>query len=588
MNRCDPVTMHFTCFFRTQLHSFSLYFCRLSRSLAALCFAFYPCAIFAHYKYDPKGAVIGDFTSLSTSQPKVVFNYIAKCADVSFDNLNPCLVSGFLDILLKSPAYFNVTSCHAPQTSFADIDAIFSLVAYDCLGQGHAVGGDFLVGAQQFHNLVSESACWESLCDKDIVQYLESTWIKTCANVQLPFPLPADEDLVFISDSNVNRDTILTCMLDYVMDTPASAFGLTDPAAGSPLTCYPPGVDTLADDCHVIGEISFDECAVEFNGEDMDMLLTDMVIMSYNYRIEDHRDEIVFNFCGILQDLSTESARQCLLDLCELPVLPTSAPSGRPTTAPPATPSSEPVDPSTGTPVALLSPTQAPVFPSAPAQISVTTQAPVVQFTLPPAGLPTLSPQVQSPQGPVDSNNSASPGPIAAPTTQITFVPTPSPTKLPTLAPTPSPTKLPNLAPTSAPTIAPTKYPSLSPTLAPTKQPTLAPSNQPTPNPTKNPTYTSIPTHEPTKRPTSNPSPSPTPVPTKIPTFLPSDAPTTTSLSQVKNTTSIPTLAPSSAIGLNSILPSHIQSDYDIAASSAPVVFHAVLISTLVSLSCLL
>jgi hypothetical protein len=419
----------------------------------------------AVYSYDVTDAILGDFGSSDTTRPKVVLNYLSTCADVSFGSINPCVSDGFL----VSFTAFNVSTCQPPTIALSDIQTIVNLVADDCSAQGHDIlSSDRSDGAQKYFDVVSNSGCWANLCEDGIIQSLESSWIATCANVQLPFPLPVAD--MFISASTLQRDSILTCMLDYVMDTPATTFGLVNPPLESPLNCYPPGVDSLETDCPAIGQASFDECILKFEGNNTD-LTNAPIDMSFSYIIQDHEADIIFDFCGLLDELTTASARECLLELCAFQFSP-------PTSAAPSS--------------------SAPVVPPSRAPTGQPTDDTVAPTTIVPTSTATPVP--------------ATPAPV-----------TKAPTKDPVVPVTPAPV-------TKAPTMAPTKAPVVPVTPAPvTKAPTMAPTKAPVVPVTPAPV-----TNAPTKAPTRNPVVSLTPVPTRPPTSVaPTKAPTTTVPSSV-------------------------------------------------------
>ena len=552
---------------------FSIHISSLSRVLSIICITLPSSTSLATYL--PIDAVLGDFDTVITSRPKVVLNYLAVCANVSFADLNPCVMKGFLDLLEQpSPRFFNTTSCQAPSTSFADIKAVFGNVASTCSSKGSSgTAGDGDIGASLYFTVVSKSQCWKSLCDDSILQSIESKWLNTCAGVQLPFP-PESKDMLLMSARNEKEDVFLTCMLEYTMDSPASTFGLTDPPTDSPLRCYPPGSDSLTDECPDIGQKAFSECKARLVGANADITAPPgNMHMSYSYDIVDHKDEIIVDFCELIHDLSTAGARKCLLELCELgtsatqsPVsgspmaIPDRQPTSGPTASRPPSQSSGPLlpTPTTAAPLRVLSlsPTRAP------------TSAPVQSSTPAPAPLLTSGPTLLSTQAPARApTSSQAPAPAPAPAPLVTSGPTRAPTSTPgthtTLAPTRAPTSSPGTLATSAPAATPTRAPTststLATTLVPTRTPTASPTTSvptrvPTASPTQFPT-TAAPTRVPTTAPglvvTSVPTNPPTSSPSQAPTAVPTRSPTTSpvvlaSLGPTRAPTSDPTLLPTS------------------------------------------
>ena len=411
----------------------------------------------AVYRYDVTDAILGDFGSSDTTRPKVVLNYLSTCADVSFASINPCVSDGFL----VSFTAFNLSTCQPPTTALSDIQTIVNLVADDCSTQGHDIlSSDRSDGAQKYFDVVSNSGCFANLCEIGIIQFLESSWIATCANVQLPFPLPVAD--MFISASTLQRDSILTCMLDYVMDTPATTFGLVNPPLESPLNCYPPGVDSLETDCPAIGQASFDECILKFEGNNTDLTNAPMD-MSFSYIIQDHEADIIFDFCGLLDELTTASARECLLELCTFQFSPptSAAPSSSAPVVPPSrAPTGQPID-ATVAPTTIVPTSTATPVPATPAPVTkAPTKAPVVPATpAPVTKSPTMAP-TKAPVVPV------TPAPVTnAPTKAPVVTATKAPTRNPVVSLTPIPTRRPtSVAPTKAPTTTvPSSVPSAFP-----------------------------------------------------------------------------------------------------------------------------
>ncbi|KAI2492348.1 Bacterial protein of unknown function (DUF839) [Fragilaria crotonensis] len=210
-------------------------------------------------------------------------------------------------------------------------------------------------------------------------------------------------------------------------------------------------------------------------------------------------------------------------------VVPTSAPTARPTTkAPTSAPTRIPT---------TKAPTRKPTRkPTTKAPTAAPTATPMVAPTAAPTAGPTAAPTA----GPTAAPTA---GPTAAPTATPTAAPTSTPTAAPTSTPTAAPTATPTSAPTATPTAVPTKTPTAAPTATPTAAPTATPTAAPTATPTAAPTATptAAPTATPTAAPTATPTSAPTATPTAVPTKTPTAAPTATP-------TAAPTSAPKSLV----------------------------------------
>ena len=234
--------------------------------------------------------------------------------------------------------------------------------------------------------------------------------------------------------------------------------------------------------------------------------------------------------------------------------MPSSQPSGMPTSNPSAQPSGLPTTIPTGQPSSI--PSSQPSSEPSSQPSAQPSSKPSSQPSIEPTGLPTTTPSSQPTTQPTalpSSQPSSKPSyqPTAQPTAQPTSVPrskpsgqptgqpTGQPSRQPTVQPTSKPSGQPTTQPTSKPSNQPTAEPSGQPSGQPTTQPTLAPTGQPTGSPSSQPTLT------PSTRPSSQPSSRPSEKPTTPPTSQPSGQPLSVPSSQpIANPSSEPTGQP--------------------------------------------
>jgi len=276
--------------------------------------------------------------------------------------------------------------CIVPEVDTEAMEFLIAIAKGTCEQGGHAVThSDIVAVTNKYTALFSASHCWEQLCDDEMHLKLIGTYFKDCADIDLPFA----------SENPTPDDAIIGCMIDYVMSTPHSEFGL--PPQQGPLDhCYPPGHHDVVGTCpatiaplalkhctensitppqadgHFYGSMSY---MYEYGdldwgwGEELfseDQFFFSMS-MSYGYGdsqdvdkppppppVDPDRDaRVMEEFCIIVEQLSSDKGKQCLLPLCgdhsadSNALDETMAPSAEPSFEPSAEPSLQPfVEPS--------------------------------------------------------------------------------------------------------------------------------------------------------------------------------------------------------------------------------------------------
>ena len=270
--------------------------------------------------------------------------------------------------------------CIVPEVDTEALEFMIAMAKGTCEQSGQAVVTDneILTVTNKYTALFSASHCWEQLCDDELHLKLIGDYFKDCADIDLPFASP----------NPTPDDGFIACMIDFAMSTPHSEFGLSPQQQQEPLDqCYPPGHHDVAGTCPSIAVLALEHCmdnkpadaddsfgsmSYEYGdmdwgwGEDLffeDQFFFSMSMsMSYGHGDSDDIDKppppppvdpdrdarLMEDFCMILEKLSSDKGKQCLLPLCDGitgaddDVLETTAPSTEPSSEPSTQPSLQP------------------------------------------------------------------------------------------------------------------------------------------------------------------------------------------------------------------------------------------------------
>jgi hypothetical protein len=323
--------------------------------------------------YQPVGPVVGDFVDITSFPPKVVLNFLGACANVTIANLDGCIVSSFANLRVASDLddTFTCTSCKKPPNiTDAHIEASALEALTVCAALGETTSMSQVDELTQQYKDIASSTCWDSLRNDDAHLSIETTWMKICANTDLPYPIPVDGMNMFSIES-VHHRSILTCMLDNVFEADHRIFGLPLALDESPESCFAPGYANITSICtSVIGPKAAKRClGTSPTNDDGDDIPPTPPLMSMDYTGNDAA-MFIGEFCDFLESLSSDVGRGCLLDLCE------SGPTSTPSKTPPSAPS----------PLHPTSASHAPFFPS------TTSSSPVVTGPKDPVSAPVLAP----------------------------------------------------------------------------------------------------------------------------------------------------------------------------------------------------
>lgn len=287
------------------------------------------------------GSVLMNAATLDTLPPNVVVNYLSDCAQVELD-FDSCIVSTFL----VDMAFFNESSfgtlCDTPRRSLTVMNHTYTDAVTKCsAGNNNSLpeAGDAL------GKVITNELCWWNLCGNDeITLSIESSWMKTCADIDLPYPeVTVDDMFNFQHEEQSFEDATVTCMLAYAMSSAPSEFGLLNEESGSIRECYPPGYNTMVDICpSVIAPLALAKCHTvdPLPHNPMSYNYDVSHSLSYNYDPQHYEHGLVYTekLCSLLTKLSTQEGRHCLVSLCEhdypLSTVPSTFPSKAPSPLP--------------------------------------------------------------------------------------------------------------------------------------------------------------------------------------------------------------------------------------------------------------
>jgi hypothetical protein len=244
-------------------------------------------------------------------------------------------------------------------------------------------------------------------------------WVVTCAKEGLTFPTP-------LPVAGTLSDSLLTCMVDYVMTSPFTSdeLSLDNLDEG---WCFPLSFLSVRSTCHSLSFDIFEPIFHCLEMKDYPEIPSDTNFF-YDFDEDENSlyddEDYVFlgslanTMCVLLDGLRAPGGRDCLLDTCfHASVSPSEAPSPLPSYLPSDIPSLSP----SGTPSAIPS-----VFPSTTPTLSPSV-APSEQPSSIPSANPSLEPTIMPSVGPslTDSEFSSAdpslaPSALLAPATSVT------------------------------------------------------------------------------------------------------------------------------------------------------------------------
>ena len=282
-------------------------------------------------------------------------------------------------------------TCEVPNVDAASIEFIVEMSKGKCLDDGKDVEDSTIdTATETFTALFGATQCWESLCHEETMMMLITDYMEDCADINLPFLSGSDR-------TPSPDEDIVGCMIDFVMSTPNAEFGLPEQSyqhsEDSHDHCYPPGHYDVQNLCpstvapialshctgmgrpdipppgNYYGSMSYQYGDADYWGWDEDLFFEDQLFssmsmsmsMSIDYKgggddkppkeDPDRDARLMEDFCIILDQLSSDKGKQCLLPLCGMEgedndnnesIPPSSMPSTEPSVMPSVQPSGFP------------------------------------------------------------------------------------------------------------------------------------------------------------------------------------------------------------------------------------------------------
>eukprot|EP00814_Leptocylindrus_danicus_P009927 CAMPEP_0116030088 /NCGR_PEP_ID=MMETSP0321-20121206/16625_1 /TAXON_ID=163516 /ORGANISM="Leptocylindrus danicus var. danicus, Strain B650" /LENGTH=708 /DNA_ID=CAMNT_0003504785 /DNA_START=538 /DNA_END=2665 /DNA_ORIENTATION=- len=196
------------------------------------------------------------------------------------------------------------------------IESIIDHASYECIQAGHEVTfADTAATTITLNKLFGGESeqCWLNLCSEDAEVALISSWLDFCADIQLPFPLPPEEDMLF-NPEYYEPQVKLSCMVQFAMSGDWAVFGEPPPSPGSPEECLPPGHYKMETFCpSTIGPIALEHCKnvtlLDASSPVNNSAPSYSPISSSSQNVHTE-SAYVENLCDVMIQLSQEQARE--------------------------------------------------------------------------------------------------------------------------------------------------------------------------------------------------------------------------------------------------------------------------------------
>eukprot|EP00978_Attheya_sp_CCMP212_P006965 scaffold16242_cov55-Attheya_sp.AAC.12 len=300
--------------------------------------------------------------------------YVAKCVNVTVDP-NSCVMQKVIDLTSESnDQEQDNAGCDVPNLNEEQIDDVVFEAKQLCMESNVETPEDIAI-----KTMLGDQDCMQSLCMENIETILIFNYMETCAEVDLPSQLLTTPDTM-MGLKQMEHNMMLTCMLDYALSTPKIQFGLDEHSTDSEENCYPPGYSEIESFCPTtLAPMAVEHCMDQIPHIPDDTMQSmsysyggDMFSLSYNYG-DGHDDEekeiFQTDFCIIMEQLSSETGRECFLPMCEIAVSDTEPPSSAPT----------------------INDSSAPTIFTTPTRTPTSTDAPTLSPTLSPTAQPTAN-----------------------------------------------------------------------------------------------------------------------------------------------------------------------------------------------------
>ena len=282
-------------------------------------------------------------------------------------NVNHQSSHTFMDHNENSNSQENNHECGAPHFLLEEIELVVSTASQTCTKKGFPPTLDEKqVALEKLERLLNSKDCWTSICSDQTIMMLVAKWMRECANIILPLPI-LDPVTTALNPESYVDEQIVSCMINHVMASPPSMFGIEEYEKNSVDQCFVPGHTKIKDICpSVLAPAVLKQCLPEnFEGHDpntepeypkegvidenMSYKYDRQSSLSYDYGYDfDYGNEFGYHHsfsydydkdktrpkddvdyekkysqyisqtCHYLEKLSSEKGKQCLLPLCQV------------------------------------------------------------------------------------------------------------------------------------------------------------------------------------------------------------------------------------------------------------------------------
>ena len=282
-------------------------------------------------------------------------------------NVNHQSSHTFMDHNENSNSQENNHECGAPHFLLEEIELVVSTASQTCTKKGFPPTLDEKqVALEKLERLLNSKDCWTSICSDQTIMMLVAKWMRECANIILPLPI-LDPVTTALNPESYVDEQIVSCMINHVMASPPSMFGIEEYEKNSVDQCFVPGHTKIKDICpSVLAPAVLKQCLPEnFEGHDpntepeypkegvidenMSYKYERQSSLSYDYGYDfDYGNEFGYHHsfsydydkdktrpkddvdyekkysqyisqtCHYLEKLSSEKGKQCLLPLCQV------------------------------------------------------------------------------------------------------------------------------------------------------------------------------------------------------------------------------------------------------------------------------
>jgi hypothetical protein len=188
---------------------------------------------------DGKHNMIGNDLS-SDTLAKVYLEQVMGCVGIEKDG-NSCVEkmllqhwNSFVAILSPQSHLDFGDECRSPVMTAEEMELVLERSTNVCQSNGFQPTTTEIQNAlQKLKLLIQSPSCWLLKCDEQLESRLKYSWMQQCTNVRLPAYLVQPSSILRESETD-EMDSVLGCMIDFVISSQPSSFGLFDSAVSGP------------------------------------------------------------------------------------------------------------------------------------------------------------------------------------------------------------------------------------------------------------------------------------------------------------------------------------------------------------------